>query len=89
MNELRAMDIHVLPLEWGGQGCSAPAGGSLQEAAGRAERTQGEELGGPGPVRALSFLQCDLGSALASLCLRRKWRSLSRLWQPHVIVRLK
>lgn len=31
------------------------------EAAGRAEGTQGEELGGAGPVLALSFLQCDLG----------------------------
>ena len=67
MAELHITGIHMLPLEWGGQGCSGPGvGGSLQEATGRADRTQGKELGGVGPVWALSFLQHDLGSALAS-----------------------
>lgn len=50
----------MLPLEWGAKDasgqCVKPA-----EAAGRAEGTQGEELGGAGPAHVPSFLQCDLG----------------------------
>lgn len=84
MPELDAINLHM-PLEWGGQGCFRTCGCCLRVA----EGTQGEELEGADPVRALSFLQHGPGQWLSLYQLHKEMDITLRALEISPIVMLK